>query len=143
MTSMSRNQICGILAAITAGFSFINMILVAQIKGTFFVFTAVVLACTIISGTASAIMIFVKSQDELNDAFVLIAKITIIIAISLQFFTAVEIRTYSATLSQINTGSKIPNAVLAMSIIYLILAAAGLGALFIWTVLARYSLLLF
>ena len=130
MISMSRNRIWGILAAITAGFSFINLILVAQIKKgkDLFMLTAVVFACTIISGTASAVMIFVKSQDELNDAFVLIAKMTMLAAILFQLQTAVFIREYFKSNSKIN-------AVFAMSIIYLIVAAAGLGALFVWTIM--------
>ena len=125
MISMSRNQIWGILAAITAGFSFINLVFAAQLAGAIYVFTAVVFAGIFISGTASAIMIFVNSQEELNDAFVMVAKMTILVAILFQLQTAILV----------GNGSKIPTGALVISILYLIGAIGSLGALFIWAIM--------
>ena len=122
-------QVYGILAAITAVFSLINLIIVSiilnegiSIISEFYrllVFTAIFFAATLISGTISAIMIFIKSDAPSIGTFVDMAKATILVGIIIQLQTAVSIVT--------NTGTK--TAVLAMSIIYLIVETAGLIAL--------------
>ena len=119
-------QVYGILAAITAVFSLINLIIVSiilnegiSIISEFYrllVFTAIFFAATLISGTISAIMIFIKSDAPSIGTFVDMAKATILVGIIIQLQTAVSIVT--------NTGTK--TAVLAMSIIYLIVETAGL-----------------
>ena len=122
-------QVYGILAAITAVFSLINLIIVSiilnegiSIISEFYrllVFTAIFFAATLISGTISAIMIFIKTDAPSIGTFVDMAKATILVGIIIQLQTAVSIVT--------NTGTK--TAVLAMSIIYLIVETAGLIAL--------------
>ena len=89
-------------------------------------FTAVVLACTIISGTFSALeIIYFKWYKEIIDAFVRMAKWTIAFAVVFQLQIAVAM---GKLLS-----NNIPNVVLAVSILYLIILAAGVTNLFYWT----------
>ena len=130
---MNKNQMWATLAAITAFFSLINTMLVLSlhemgiaILERFCDFTAVVLAGTIISGTFSALeIIHFKWYEELIDTFVRMAKWTIAFAVVSQLQIAV---TRGKLL-----GNYIPNVVLAVSILYLIIIAAGLTNLFYWT----------
>ena len=131
----STFQIWAILAAVTAGFSLINMILISNwLKGPkvlqrlqsskselfdVHIFTAIVFAATFISGTISAIMIFIKPDAPYIGTFVDVAKATILAGITIQLQTAISIGTNNVTAT----------AVLTMSIIYLIVEIAGLVAL--------------
>ena len=131
----STFQICAILAAVTAVFSLINTILISiWLKGPkvllplrsskselfdVYVYTAIVFTATFISGTISAIMIFIKPDAPYIGTFVDVAKATILVGIIIQLQTAVSIETDTSTAT----------AVLAMSIIYLIVEIAGLVAL--------------
>ena len=132
----SAFQIWAILAAVTAGFSLINMILISiwlkgpkvlqrlqSSKSELFdvhIFTAIVFAATFISGTISAIMIFIKPDGPYIGTFVDVAKATILAGITIQLQTAISIGTNNVTAT----------AVLTMSIIYLIVETAGLIGLF-------------
>ena len=118
---MNKNQMWATLAAITALFSLINTILVVQSD----VFTAVILAGTIIGGTASALeIIYFKWYEELIDAIVRIARWTIAFAVVFQLQIAVIV--------DMNNKPTEPS-VLALSITYLIVAAAGLCTLLFWS----------
>ena len=145
MIETSTFQIWAILAGVTAGFSLINMILVliwleqlelSQVLSrtlallanadSFFdsfkdvyVLTAIIFTATFISGTISAITIFIKSDAPYISTLVDVAKVTILVGIIIQLQTAVSIGTSTGTAT----------AVLAMSIIYLIVEIAGLVAL--------------
>ena len=122
---MNKNQMWATLATITAFFSLINMILVLQLEDTFYVFTAVVLAGTIISGTTSALeIVYFKRYEELIDAFVRMAKWTIAFAVVFQLQIAVIVDM---------NNKPTESAVLALSFIYLIVAAAGLCTLLFWS----------
>ena len=84
---ISTFQTWAILAAVTAGFSFMNMILISsslnrnEVLYSVYVFTAIVFAATFISGTISAIMIFIKSDAPYISTLVDVAKATILVGI--------------------------------------------------------------
>ena len=125
---MNNNQMWATLAAITAFFSLINTILLVLIMSEFsqqfYVFTALVLASTVKSGTLSAFMIFVERYEQLNDTFVEMAKATIAFAFVFHLQIAVTMGMGSSPKNQ--------KALFALSIIYLVLAAISFYPLFFW-----------
>ena len=126
---MNNNQMWATLAAITAFFSLINTILALSLSKNnpmknFYVFTALVLASTVKSGTLSAFMIFVERYEQLNDTFVEMAKATIAFAFVFHLQIAVTMGMGSSPKNQ--------KALFALSIIYLVLAAISFYPLFFW-----------
>ena len=113
----SAFQIWAILAAVTAGFSLINMIFFSLLSKMpprmyrFAVFTSIVFATIFLNGAISATMIFIKPDAPYIGTFVDVAKATILVGIIIHLQTAI---------------SMWPSHVLAMSIVNLIVDIAGL-----------------